>query len=59
MDKVTETEAYQQYHEYLDELEPLPNFPALSFSGLLEDSGGVTYNAGFNDFCANNNIEIV
>ena len=59
METVTLTDAYKQYHEYLDELEPLDNFPALSFSGLLEVAGGITYNAGFNDFCANNNIDLV
>ena len=59
METLTETEAYRQYHEYRDELEPLNNFPALSFSGLLSESGGITYNAGFTDFCEQNNIEIV
>ena len=59
METLTETEARQQYHEYLDELEPLRNFPGVTFSSLLEDAGGVTYNAGYNDFCDNNSIEIV
>lgn len=59
MENLTETEACRQYHEYLDELEPLNNFPGLTFSSLLEDSDGIAYHVGFNDFCENNNIEIV
>ena len=58
MEIVTETEAYTQYDEYLDELEPLNNF-GLLFSGLLRDGAPLSYNAGFNDFCSNNSLDVV
>ena len=57
MYQATESEARKQYNEFLDELEPLHCFPALLFSDLLEHYGGITYNAGFHDFCEN--IEII
>lgn len=56
--EMTENEAYQEYNDFLDEMQPLTGFACNPFSILLQEGDPIAYNCGFNDYCDSQEIEI-
>lgn len=55
---MTEQEAYSQYNDMLDEMQPLNGFACNPFSQLLEAGDPIAYNCGFSDYCDSQGWEI-
>ena len=55
---MTEEQAYEQYNDLLDELQPLDGIACNSFSQLLQAGDSIAYECGFTDFCDAEDIEI-
>ena len=53
-----ETEAYEQYNNMLDELQPLEGIACNPFSILLKEGDPIAYDCGFADFCDAEGIEL-
>ncbi len=58
MKTITETEAYDQYNDMLNELYPLEGIACNAFSTLLYEGDRIAYNCGFSDWCDSMDIEV-